>query len=251
MTKHSTVKNKVPQPLFFKDPVPLMKDKHAEAGLKNNASYAFSKNTNSTPITIREFSEVCKVYPIVFSDNKVNDAFAVMGIQNAKNLFTGSDGKWIKNTYIPAYLRKYPFAFLADGKGKEEKLILCVDQASERFVKKAKRNDIRFFEGGAETASTKKALEYCLQFHRDSITTQAFIKAIRDAGLLTAKQVTATFKGKEKPFSLSGFSVIDEAKLAKLDANKINEWHKNGYLLLIYMHLISLSNFNRLTSLMK
>jgi hypothetical protein len=251
MAKQATKTNNAPQPLFFKTPAPVMKDKHAEAGLSTKVDYAFSKATNSVPITTREFAEICKTYPIVFPGGASNDAVAVLGIENTKNLFVSAEGNWQKDVYIPAYVRKYPFAFMSAGKGADEKLILCVDESSGRFAKKAKKTDLKFFDEGNQTASTKNALEYCLQYHRDSISTQEFVKEIKAAGLLIQKQITATFKNKPKPISLSGLFIVDENKLQGLDSAKIAEWHKKGYLALVYMHLISLSNFNRLSNLIK
>ena len=247
----TTKKEQSTQPLFFKNPSPVLKDKHAEAGISGKIDYGFSKGTNSVPVTVREFSEICKDYPIVFSGPEHNDSVAVLGMQHSKNEFVNADGKWLRDTYIPAYIRKYPFAFMSSGKGAEEKLILCVDEASERFVKKAKKSDTKFFNGTEQTDSTKHALEYCLQFHRDSIVTGNFVKALRDAGLLIPKQITATFRNKEKPINLSGFHIVNEKKFQELDEKLVVQWHKNGYLSLIFMHMISLSNFNKLTALMK
>lgn len=249
MSKQAT-KSKVPQPLFFKDPAPVMKDRHADSALSAKIDYSFSRSTNTVPVTIREFVELCKAYPIAFAGNS-SDVVAVLGMENSKNLFVSPDGKWLKDVYVPAYVRKYPFAFMSAGKGNEEKLILCVDESSDRFVKKGRKSDVRFFNNGEQTSSTKNALEYCLQFHRDTISTQSFVKEVRDSGILVQKQITATFKNKPKPINLSGVFVVDEKKLQTLPSEKVEQWHRNGYLSLIYMHLVSLSNFNRLSGLIK
>jgi hypothetical protein len=249
MAKTSTAKKETGNfPLFFKNPVPLMADKHAEAGLLPEASYEFSKGTNSVPISHNEFIEAAKFYPIVFSSTAEVDPVVVLGVENDKNLFVTADGKWAKDKYVPAYVRRYPFVFTSDGK---EKLFLCVDEASERFVKKAKKKDINFFAEGKQTDATNNALEFCKRFYNDQLATHAFAKKIADAGLLADKKLTVTPKDGGKPINLTGFKIVDAEKLQKLDDKTVVEWHKNGLLSLIYLHLVSLSNFNNISKLIK
>ena len=235
-------------PLFFKNPVPLMADKHAEAGLLPDVSFEFSRNTNSVPISHAEFIEAAKHYPIVFSATAETDPVVVLGVENDSNLFVTADGKWAKDRYIPAYVRRYPFVFTSDG---ADKLFLCIDEASDRFLKKAKKKDIQFFDNGKQTDATNNALEFCKRFYNDQLATHAFAKKIADAGLLVDKKLTVTVKDGAKPINLSGFKIVDAEKLQNLDEKTIVEWHKNGLLSLIYLHLVSLTNFNNISKLIK
>ncbi len=231
--------------MFYNEPVPLMLERHAEAGIKNTVNYSFSKQTNSAPITLHEFVEVAKAYPIVFTSGPVVEPAAVLGLETNKNSFVDAEGTWAKDKYIPVYIRRYPFAFMEH----DNKLILCVDEESDVFVKKAKKNDLRFFDDNEQSKTTKFALDFCTQFHRDQILTRNFCQAVKDAGLLKVEQVTATFKNKKDPKTLSGFSIIDEAKLRTLDDAKLKEFNQNGYLGLIYIHLMSLSNFTKISNM--
>ncbi len=243
-------KEENPQPLFYKNPVPLMLDKHAEAAIKADMGFGFSKDTNSVPITMPEFAEVSKHYPIVFAATAGSEPVAVLGLEDRKNVFVKGE-EWAEDKYIPAYVRRYPFAFMEAGSDADSKLLLCIDEDAKRFVKKAGKGDLKLFEDGGQSATTKHALDFCVQFHRDQASSLQFAKAVNDAGLFANKQISVTLKDREKPVVLAGFKVVDSEKLRALDDKKVAEWHKNGFLSLIYMHLVSLTNFTKLSKHIK
>ena len=77
-------------------------------------------------------------------------------------------------------------------------------------------------------------------------------KLLKELNILKPQQVTATFKDTAKtPKTLSGFMIVDEEKLRGLGEAKLKELNQNGFLALIYFHLLSLSNFNKLTNLVR
>lgn len=232
------------QPLFFKKPVPIQKEVHAKAGLLAENDFKFAKLTNSAPINMREFALIAKSYPIVFTGGANSIPVAVLGLENNLNSFVNKDGKWEKGSYIPAYVRQYPFAFMVE----KEKLVLCVDEDSTRFKKTAKAKDFKFFDGNEQSDFTKNALQFCLEYYQDSQITKQFVAALEEKELLIERQINATKNGSKKPISLSGFRIVDNEKFAKLDEKTIIEWHKNGYLALINLHLLSFSNWQDLAT---
>jgi hypothetical protein len=227
------------QPLFFKTPVPLQIDKHADAGLSRKINFSFTKPTNSVPINVQEFGLVAKTYPIVFTGDDLSAPVAILGLENSQNVFVDSKGEWEKGAYIPAYVRRYPFAFT----GNEEQLILCVDESSDRFKAKAGKDDDKFFDGKEQTEFTQAALQYCTEYQRDQAFSLAFAKALSEKGLLIERQITANLEGRDKPVVLGGFKVIDEEKVNNLDDKTVQEWYKNGFLALLSFQLLSMSNW--------
>ena len=104
------------QTLFYKNPIALLLDKHQDAGLKQDGDYAFAIQTNSVPVTVPEIAEASKFFPIVFAADAATSPVAILGLRNNQNQFV-KNGQWQKDTYIPAYIRRYPFAFTeAEGK---------------------------------------------------------------------------------------------------------------------------------------
>lgn len=235
------------QPMFYQNPVPLLFDRHANAGLSEDISYEFAKDTNSVPINVAEFVEASKTYPIAFTADDVALPVAIVGLEDKKNLFL-SKGEWVKNVYIPAYVRRYPFAFTNFAENPEN-FVLCVDEASPRYSAKAKKNDAKFFEGKEQTNLTKNALAFCAQYHNDFMLTQSFSKTLLNSGLLVDRQVNVTAAG-GKVVTLGGFRTVDENKFLNLDDKTIVEWHKNGILGLINLHLMSATNWARLSGIL-
>jgi len=44
-------------------------------------------------------------------EGKTFNAVAVLGLQSMQNLFILTDGTWDRRVYLPAYVRRYPFAW--------------------------------------------------------------------------------------------------------------------------------------------
>lgn len=245
MSKNSTEKKAADnEHIIYKKPILLLKDRHAEAGLSEETEdFSFSAKTNSVPLNLAEFAEACKFYPIAFSEGENIFPVCILGVKNNHNLFV-KDGKWKKDTYIPAYVRRYPFALNEAGNGQ---FSLCIDEGSTRYSEKAKKKDMRFFEeNGEQSQLTKNALEFCRQFQIDHLRTQEFCKVLKEKNLIVSRQLVIQTPGADKPHTLSGFQSINEEEFAKLPVETLQQWHKSGMLFLIYQCLLSNSNWSRI-----
>jgi hypothetical protein len=100
-----------PLPLFYQRPEPLRADQHAAYRLVSKPDFKFAAKTNAVPIMASEFVAAARHYPIVFAGTPVMPA-AVLGFEQF-NLFVDDEGLWQDSrTYIPAYVRRYPFTFI-------------------------------------------------------------------------------------------------------------------------------------------
>ena len=73
---------------MYKDIVVINKIEHKNKNVKRVASFSFSKEMTSIPITITEFYEACKNYPIFFAKD-TNDkwfATAMLGYKENENI---------------------------------------------------------------------------------------------------------------------------------------------------------------------
>ena len=206
-------------PLFYKNPVPLDAKVHAGLALKKNFGLDFTKGVNAVPVNLIEFPQICHYYPIAFSPDGSGTPVAIMGLRDNENLFLNVKGEWEEDTYIPAYIRRYPFIF-SEMPGNDQ-LSLCIDM-DDALVEK--NGEQRFFtDDGKPTPLSQNALEFCKSYHAAAQHTIEFGKALADAGLLVERHAEIAV-GPGKKINFSGFRIIVEAQLADLDDQPVSEW---------------------------
>jgi len=227
-------------PLFYKNPTPLSSERHAKKSLSLTPDYSFSLDTNSVPITAMECSRAMQNYPIVFSAGDPVVPVAVLGLREAKNQFIEPDGAWRAGAYIPAYIRRYPFILMES----TDKLqfTLCVDEDSNLLVD---GDSQPLFESDTATEVANQALEFCSAYQGEHSFTIEFTAAMEKYGLLVDNRASATLKSGEQ-LSLSGFRMVDEAKLTALPDDVFLDWRQRGWIPLIYCHLLSMGNWQAL-----
>jgi len=232
-------------PLFYSNPVPLDGKAHADWGLRDGFGLGFTSGVNAVPINLIEMPQVCHHYPIAFSPDGNGTPVAILGLRDNENLFLTDDLGWKAQTYIPAYIRRYPFIFseLPDG----EQLTLCVDQV-DNIVGPDK--DFKFFEtDGSPSQLSNNALEFCKSYHAAAQQTIEFSRKIIDSNLLVERQAQIKIAG-SKVINFSGFGIIDEAAFAKLPSDTFLEFRENGWLPFVYAHLFSGSTWSLLTEML-
>lgn len=231
-------------PLFFSKPAVVSATRHAQAGVIVNQAPDFAKLTNSIPLNVTEFIEAAKFYPIVFTGGDSIMPLAITGLEK-QNYFVNEKGYWQDSTYIPAYVRKYPFIFMDAG---DNKLALCIDEAMPQFVMNAERDDaaLRFlFENGQPTEFTNNALKFCGAFQEEYGLTRSFCDKLKELDLFTPNRTDASLPNGRK-ISLGGFQMIDRDKFLKLPDDKIMELHKLGLLPVIHYEFLATGNWRRL-----
>lgn len=232
-------------PLFYKNPMPLDAERHLKLGLKKDFNLDFTKTVNAVPINMIEMPQICHHYPIAFSPDENAAPVAILGMRDGENLFVDEQGNWLPDTYIPAYIRRYPFIF--SELPNSDQLTLCVDM-DESIVNES--SEQKFFgEDGKPSQLSQNALEFCKAYHAAAQQTQSFSKVIRECDLLVDRQAEITVQGNKK-ISFSGFKIIDEEKLSQMDDEKFLEWRRKGWLPFLYAHLFSGAQWQRLTSLL-
>ena len=228
-------------PPFYTRPVAIDSRRHAGHGLKPG-TYAFARETVYVHLNAVEFAVASKTYPIVFTDSDEPAPVAILGLRQAQNLFVDAEGYWTPFTYIPAYVRRYPFIFAGDPQAKQ--LALCIDEASDWVVQDG---GSALFADGKRTKLVEDALELCTSFHREATVTQAFCKTLKEKDLLVQRRADVTLNSGERS-SLSGFLSIDEEKFNALPDDVVLDWRKRGLLAAIYAQLMSASNWQVLVN---
>ena len=232
-------------PLFYKNPMPLDAKRHGKLALKKNFGFGFTKGVNAVPINLIEMPQICHFYPIAFSPDGHATPVAILGLRDSENLFLQADGSWEPASYIPAYIRRYPFIFseMPD----QEQLTLCVDVNDDVTQEGGEQ---MFFEAdGKPTKLSQQALEFCKSYPAAAQQTMEFSKALATSGLLVDREAQINIAGNRR-INFSGFKIIDEKRLGELSDKDFLEWRKKGWLAFLYAHLFSGAQWQRLTFLL-
>ncbi len=230
--------------LFYERPVPLNRTQHKDLRLKGIPSLRFASNVHSVPLTGVEFPAAARDLPILFAGNSMEEAgpMALLGLRQNENLFIEGDGQWAANTYIPAFVRRYPFVLAekpADQEGDDFTVFL--DEAYEGFG--SDDGERLFKEDGTDSDMLKNAVNFLGEFQQHVARTQWFMEQLRKHDLLEPRNIRLEKDG--KAINLNGLYVVSEEKLRKLDEKTSHEFLKEGVFGWIYAHLLSLANIDR------
>ncbi|MPZ44918.1 MAG: hypothetical protein GEV05_16255 [Betaproteobacteria bacterium] len=231
-------------PFAYTEIVPLNKTHRVLVPQRGKITPAF-RTLNALPVSLAEFALVARDYPIVFvtaDSGKTYAAFAVLGLEQGKNLFLMSDNTWDRRAYLPAYVRRYPFCMATitiDGKMREERLV-CVEKKALRD-----KGDRLFDDEGKPLPEWEQQQKLLTEYEADLARTNEMCKTLANHGVI--EPFTMQAKPNEgTPLSLSGMGRVNEQKLAALEAEQIKALLSRGYLAAVYAHVGSLANFQRL-----
>ncbi|RZJ98747.1 MAG: multidrug transporter, partial [Flavobacterium sp.] len=173
---------------------------------------------------------------------------AVMGLREGENLFL-NEKKLFVSRYVPAFIRRYPFVL--GGNKDSEMMAICVDEDSKLFVHNGSVGERLFEDNGEQSVHLKEIVEFLKDYQQRAEITKIFCKRLHDLDLLEPMQANITFKNNEAAnINLTGFYVVKREKLRALsDADILDIFKKDG-MEIIYAHMQSLSNLNRLIELM-
>ena len=222
----------------------LNKVTHKEEAVKQITNYTYAKETINAPITVAEFFEACKDYPIFFAKdaNQSWTATVMLGYKEKENVFVDKDGKWEPNRYIPAFVRRYPFIFVTNPENDD--LTLALDK--ECLSTNKEDEGRKFFDNeGNNTEFLNNVLSFLSQFQNDAKATNGFIKQLEEWELLEEKVATIVNQ-KQEQYNINGFYVVNEEKLKHLSKKKKEAICNNNATPLITAHLLSLSNIQKI-----
>lgn len=223
-------------PLFYKDLVPLNSQQHASWKTRSTNKATWLVGVNSVPLTVEEFPQAQRNFPIIFTSGENPVPLILMGMNEGVNVFVDDEGSVEQPVYIPAYARRYPF-MLARLRPDSEELSLCVDPSSD-LVGDLEEGEALFADG-QPTEATTNMLKFCENFEIAGTKTANFMAELQKHNLLMEGELNIDI-GTGQPFTYRGFQMVDESKLREVRGDILRQWNQNGMLPLIYAHLFSL-----------
>ena len=230
------------QMLIYEPAVPVSAGRHGKCSVEVGKQYGFTRRVNSIPLMAVEFPQASAEYAIVFAVTGENVVpVVILGARQNENLYLGADDAW-RTTYIPAFVRRYPFVFSSSEDGKT--FTLCVDEAFPGLNYQG-RGKALFDAEGKPSGYVDNVLKFLQEYRAQFMRTEAFCKKLKELQLLEPMQAQFTLADGEK-MSIGGFMVVNRAKLKALPDDKLAELARTDELELIFLHLASMRNFNAL-----
>lgn len=228
-------------PLGYQRLIPLNRETHAALGpLK--PSHRWCAGLNAVHLNAAEFAAAAASFPIAFARDDETGEFtpmAVLGLRSAENLFVDADGQWLPRSYVPAYVRRYPFciAEIPDREGRAPQRLVCFEEGQL-----SPSGEPLFDKAGQATPqwdNTQRLLE-AIEASRQQ--TRVLCKRLESLGLFTPFEALALPRA-GKRMRLQGLFRVDEEKINAIPGKDLRVMLRKGELKATYAHLISLENF--------
>lgn len=230
---------------MFQKLVPVNAERHAKLKVKQVEGFAFATGFHIASVMLHEFVRAAAIYPIVFLEDKQKDEFkpvALLGLDANENLFVDNDGKW-QASYVPAIIRRYPFALA--GSGQEGRFTVCIDEDSS-LVSESEGNAL-FDDKGEPTQVIENVKRYLGELQQMDAITQAFCKFLAENNMLTPLNMRV--RDHDRIRNITGCYVINEERLNNLSDEKFLEIRGKRFLPALYAQLVSLAQIDRLVQL--
>jgi hypothetical protein len=224
-------------PLFYSDLVPLNARDHGDWHARAAQTAAWMVGQHAVPLTVEEFPQAGRHFPIIFASGENPVPLALMGLNEGINVFVDSAGTVAPGIYVPAYARRYPF-LLAKLTPDTSELSLCFDPGCGLIGPFPDGEAL--FAGTEPTEATRNVLAFCEQFEQAGQRTQSFIDELTKHDLLMDGEAAIQQTGAEQPFVYRGFQMVNQEKLREMRGDVLRGWAQSGLLPLIYAHVFSL-----------
>jgi hypothetical protein len=229
---------------------PLTAERHGHWRLATG-DFGHASDIPFVPVLLAEFAAAARTFPIVFSAADPSpmallgleraNLFVFEGVWNAGQIGEGSSIAQPSEAYLPAFIRRHPFAFLRTS---DDRHVLAIDAASPLLRKEGEEGEPLFVDGSPGPI-TFSALAFCEAFRLQADNTIEFVKALDARELLVERQANLALEN-GRNLGVTGFRIVDEPRFMKLDGPTLVEWHAKGWLAPINFHLASLDRFDSL-----
>jgi hypothetical protein len=236
----------MPQLLFYERPVPLSPERHADLRLATRPDHhRFAAGVHAIPVTGTEMPDAARDHPLAFQtqDDGSWSVVALVGLRPAENLWVDAQGCWQPGTYVPAFVRRYPFVLANAAPG--EPLTVCMDEACAGLD--PVEGEPLFDTTGQPSEFLLARLDFLQRFHGEAQRTQAFLQRLRSLELLVPLTVSVNLgTGEQAPPALPHLWQVNPARYREIPDEAVVALFRLGELSWIEAHLASLGQVTRL-----
>lgn len=231
-----------PLPPGYRRLIALDSDRHRGVGVRTADDYRFAAQLNALYLTVTEFFQAVRHYPVAFARDAVSAEvlpLAITGLAAGQNLFVDSAGRWAAGVYVPAYVRRYPFftVELPEQQDEGPRAVVCVDEPALD-----PEAPPLFDAQGAPTEQWQRRERFINDMENARRQTREFTRSLESLELLEPFEAHAQPQGGQA-LQLRGLLRVSETRLNALSGEELKAMMSRGELSRIYAHLISLENF--------
>jgi hypothetical protein len=233
---------------LYREPVLLDPAVHRHLKMGVLEDFGITRGMHAVYCTATEFPQAALEFAILFVNAGDKDPasgrpnvspIVLLGLSQGENLLV-TEGKWDAR-YMPAFIRRFPF-LTANIKGANSAGVL-IDSAWQGFS--ATEGEPLFGPDDKPAPALQRAMQFLELFEVEAQRTRAFCARVTQLDVLKEMKADATLPG-GTTLSVDGFYVVDEEKLRALPEAAVVELHRNGMLMLLNLHLLSLGNIRQL-----
>ena len=229
---------------MYKNLVVLDRNKHKNLKLSPFKDLGFVKNSMFIPVVASEVVSIGTTFPVIFTTGENPSLVSLLSL-GGDNLAIDSDGQW-SSSYIPSFIKKYPFS-LSNMSDDPEKKVILIDEDSV-LLSKSKGKQL-FKKNGNQSETLTHSIDILKSHENMMIVTKNIAKVIAQSGILDDRAISIG-EGKDKKVLVNGFKVVNKDKLNALSDEILADWARKGIINMINEHIKSLDNIHTLFNLM-
>ena len=214
---------------------------HAALRLRGGHGARFGEAVNQVAVVASEFDEAQREYPILFTRGAdgLLQAVAILGFDRDENLFL--DGERWDADYIPALLRRGPFA-LGTAAGEPA---LHVDLAHPRLAAQGEDGEPVFKPHGGEAPALEAARGALRLLHAGAAAAPTMTALFDELGLAEAVRLQVRFSD-DASVDFDGYMAVTREQIARLDGAALGRLNAAGLLDVAVFAAASLGTMPRL-----
>jgi len=240
---------------------PLTAKHHSTLKFTAVTSYQHAKNDQWCPLLAKEVIPAAAHFPVVFPTTGLAAPVAILSFTPGGNRYVADNGSW-QAAYLPLHYQRYPFSLGnlvantgdcgnnsdddADSTGDETgknaaTLAVLIDADAEQFASDSGTPLFTADAGECIPSAALQGIKKELQLYQEEfLGTKKIVQQLRQAGVLVPAKLDIKLDDGEIK-AITGFSIVDMARIAKLDEQLRAFWVKIGLMKIIEAHLNSIA----------
>ncbi|MBK1736219.1 hypothetical protein CKO15_13280 [Halorhodospira abdelmalekii] len=223
---------------MYKHLQPFQSARHGRLRLNLDAGYAYAAQENFAPVFLQELPNLVREYFICFPNNQTNLPHVLLGFVKEQNAYVSPHGQWL-GSYVPAYLRRYPFSLTRSDDQAADAFTVALDEQADCLG--SDLGEPLLTEQGTPSEALEAKIQLLKGIEAQRQRTQEAVREIEGQGLFKMEQLS--IQRQDQPVAnIGGLRMVDPKALDALDGEALKRLQSLGALELIHAHRLSLSN---------